>query len=131
MRMLRRPFSVDGSPSMMAVRGKADEKTDAGGDRQGDERAVLDFIGEPPQRVVPELRRFVAELDGLTADRAGPATKPIAELAQRRGDRVTDTVGRVHSGGGGPAADTLELLLERPQPALDFGEVRGNRARIS
>jgi hypothetical protein len=27
----------------MTVRGEADEKSDAGGDRQGDERAVLHF----------------------------------------------------------------------------------------
>src|SRR5712692_3274428 len=130
MQMLHRPSSVVCSPSM-AVRGKADEKTDAGGDRQGDERAVLDLIGEPPQRVVPELRRFVAELDGLAADRARPAAKPIADLAQCRGDRVTDTVGGLHRGRGSPAADSLELLLERSQPALDLGEVRGNRAGIS
>src|SRR6266851_9480826 len=111
--MLRRPSSVFCSPSM-AVRGEADKKPDAGGDRQCDERAVIELIGEPPQRIVPELRGFVAELDGFAADRARPATKPIADLAQCRGDRVTDTVGGLHRGRLGPATHPLELLLERP-----------------
>src|SRR6266849_2958814 len=115
----------------MPVRGKADEESYPRGDRKRNERAVLYFVGKAPQGIVSELRRFVAELDGFAADRAGTTTKSIADIAQCRGDGVADTVGGLHCAGGSTPARALQVLLERAQPTFDFANVRGNRAGIS
>jgi hypothetical protein len=85
---------------------------------------MLDLVGQAAQCIVTELSRFVAH--GL-----GAATKPISDAAQHGGNGRSGAFGNFCRGRGCTAANTLYLLLERPQASFDFTDIGEHRTGIS
>ena len=114
-----------------ALAGQADEKSNANRNCKRDQRAMLDLVGQAPQRSVAELCRLAADFRRFIAHGVGPAAKSFGHAVQRRSDGLADPVGGLRSARRGAAADALELPLQCTQALLDLTKFGGDRARIS
>src|SRR5262249_8205041 len=121
--------------SSVTVAGEPDEDADPHRNRERHQRAMLDFLRQPAQRVVAELRRFLgsppADFQGLIAGRRRAPAQPIGNVAEGCRDRLADLVGGLRRAGGGAAARTFQPAFNRSQAVLDLAEVGGNGAGIS
>ncbi len=114
-----------------ALARQADEKSNANRNCKRDQRAMLDLVGQAPQRSVAELCRLAADFRRFIAHGVGTAAKSFGHAVQRRSDGLADPVGGLRSARRGAAADALELPLQCAQALLDLTEFGGDRARIS
>jgi len=104
----------------MPASSKPDQNSHAYGDRQGGQRAMLDFRGNPVQGIIAypsaHLDCLVAEARRLMARKAPPTAESIGDFAQNRSDGFANLVpGSGDAARGAPAAsssDSLELVLE-------------------
>ena len=115
-----------------AENGGADQNADAERDSDRDERTVLDFVRDLPQRVIavfgPEIERLIAETPGLVAGYLAALPETTHHIAEDRGNRIPDLVGRACGGDGRSAAgdtpDPFELLFNGAEMLLDRGYAR-------
>jgi hypothetical protein len=114
-----------------ALARQADEKSNANRNCKRDQRAMLDLVGQAPQRSVAQLCRLAADFRRFIAHGVSPAAKSLGHAVQRRSDGLADPVGGLRSARRGAAADALELPLQCTQALLDLTKFGGDRARIS
>ena len=106
---------------------RADQNADAERNADRDERTVLDFIGDAPQRVLtifgPEIERLIAEAPALVASHLAALPETIHHIAEDRGNRVADLLGRARGSNRRSAArdapDLFELLFNGAEMLLD------------
>src|SRR5258707_6354075 len=108
-----------------------DQDSDPDGDRERDQRTVLDLARHPVQRAIANLAAefggLVAKAHRLVSGQAPAAAKTLDDVADGRRDGVANLI----SGGGkagrsaaaGLSADALDLIFKRAQTALESREI--------
>jgi hypothetical protein len=110
---------------------EADENSNTNSNCERDQRAMLDLVGQAPQRIVAELCRLAADFRRFIAHGAGSAAESFGHAVQRRSDGLADPVGGLRGARRGTAADALEPPLQRTQALVDLTNFGGDRVGIS
>ena len=125
---MNHPRKILAAPDVRAAQNRrADQNADAERDTNRDERTALDFIGDPPKRVVAvfgaEIERLIAETPSLVAGRLAALAETIHHIAEDRGNGVADLLSRAGGGNGRSAAsdapDLFQFLFNCAEMLLD------------
>lgn len=110
---------------------QAHENADRKGNPERDQGAMLDFVGETAQRLIPELGRIATDFRHLAAHGVGASAQILGDAAQRRSDVLANMIYCPRGGGGRAAAGCFEVPLQRAQTLIYVPDLGGDCAGIS
>jgi hypothetical protein len=110
---------------------QADENANRKGNRERDQGAMLDFVGETAQRLISELGRIATDFDHLAAHGVGASAQILGDAAQRRSDALANMIHCLRGGCGRAAASCFEVPLQRAQTPIYVPDLGGDCAGIS